>query len=407
MSNSDIVKVSVLNDYIKTLFDTNDVLQNIRVEGEISNFKRHAASGHCYFSIKDEKAAINCVMFRSAAQQLHTLPQNGQAVIAQGSVSVYTKSGSYQLYVQRLLPVGVGNLQIQYERLKEKLAAEGVFRNELTRRPLPAVPKKIGIVTSPTGAVIRDMLRVLRRRWPLVDVLLVPASVQGQDGARSIEAGLRTLYAREDIDVIIVGRGGGSLEDLWNFNEENVVRTIAESPVPIISAVGHETDVTLSDFAADVRAGTPSMAAELVVPDGAQVRAVLEERRMLCDKHIDMVFTHKRQVLAGFLSGGILQDTEKLLATYHLQLDQRWSELENAMQHVLHEKQKSFSEYVSKLDAMSPLKVLSRGYSFCEKEGQAVQSVTQVTADDQLTLHFADGDVESKVLHVSQKRMEE
>ncbi|MEE0434122.1 MAG: exodeoxyribonuclease VII large subunit [Peptococcaceae bacterium] len=407
MSNSDIVKVSVLNDYIKTLFDTNDVLQNIRVEGEISNFKRHAASGHCYFSIKDEKAAINCVMFRSAAQQLRTLPQNGQAVIAQGSVSVYTKSGSYQLYVQRLLPVGVGNLQIQYERLKEKLAAEGVFKNEQTRRPLPVMPKKIGIVTSPTGAVIRDMLRVLRRRWLLVDVLLVPASVQGQEGARSIETGLRALYARDDIDVIIVGRGGGSLEDLWNFNEENVVRTIAESPVPIISAVGHETDVTLSDFAADVRAGTPSMAAELAVPDGAQVRTVLEERRMLCDKHIGMVLNHKRHVLQGFLSGGILQDTEKLLATYHLQLDQRWSELVSAMQNVLHEKQKRFRENVSKLDAMSPLKVLARGYSFCEKEGQAVQSVKQVMAGDRLTLHFADGDVESKVLQVSQKRIEE
>ena len=214
MSESAVVKVSALNAYIKTLFEKNEVLQNIRVEGEISNFKRHAASGHCYFSIKDEQAAINCVMFRSAAQSLRALPQNGQAVIAQGSVSVYTKSGSYQLYVQRLLPVGVGNLQIQYERLKAKLAAEGVFKTESTRRSLPLMPRKIGIVTSPTGAVIRDMLRVLRRRWPMTEVLLVPASVQGQEGARSIEAGLRTLYARDDIDVIIVGRGGGSLEDL-------------------------------------------------------------------------------------------------------------------------------------------------------------------------------------------------
>ena len=407
MSESGVVKVSALNDYIKTLFDTNDVLQNIRVTGEISNFKRHAASGHCYFSIKDEKAAINCVMFRSAAQSLRTLPQNGQAVIAQGSVSVYTKSGSYQLYVQRLLPVGIGDLQVRYEKLKAKLAAEGVFKTEETRRPLPRMPHKIGIVTSPTGAVIRDMMRVLKRRWPLAEVLLVPASVQGQEGARSIEAGLRTLYARQDIDVIIVGRGGGSLEDLWNFNEENVVRTIAESPVPIISAVGHETDVTLADFAADVRAGTPSMAAELAVPDQAQLAQQLAEARAQLAKQAENLLAHKRAVLAGYLSSGMLQDASKLLAPYHMQLDQRWSELDGALSQCLQEKQKRFADDVSTLDALSPLKVLARGYSFCEKEGHAVSSVAQVTPGDALMLYFADGAVESTVTKLSQKRIEE
>ena len=407
MSEAGVVKVSVLNDYIKTLFDTNDVLQNIRVTGEISNFKRHAASGHCYFSIKDEKAAINCVMFRSAAQSLRTLPQNGQAVIAQGSVSVYTKSGSYQLYVQRLLPVGIGDLQVRYEKLKAKLAAEGVFKTEETRRPLPHMPHKIGIVTSPTGAVIRDMMRVLKRRWPLAEVLLVPASVQGQEGARSIEAGLRTLYARQDIDVIIVGRGGGSLEDLWNFNEENVVRTIAESPVPIISAVGHETDVTLADFAADVRAGTPSMAAELAVPDQAQLAQQLAESRAQLAKQAENLLAHKRAVLAGYLSSGMLQDASKLLAPYHMQLDQRWSELDGALGQCLQEKQKRFADDVSTLDALSPLKVLARGYSFCEKEGHAVSSVAQVSPGDGLTLYFADGAVESTVTKLSQKRIEE
>lgn len=406
MSNGGVVKVSALNEYIKNLFDRNDVLQNLRVEGEISNFKRHAASGHCYFSIKDEKASINCVMFRSAAQNLRTLPQNGQAVIAQGSISVYTKNGSYQLYVQRLLPVGIGNLQIQYEKLKAKLLAEGVFKSEETRRALPIIPKKIGIVTSPTGAVIRDMLRVLRRRWPMAEVLLVPASVQGKDGARSIEAGLRTLYARDDIDVIIVGRGGGSLEDLWNFNEENVVRAIAESPVPIISAVGHETDVTLSDFAADVRAGTPSMAAELAVPDRVQIAQQIIDARNRCDKHVEGLVQNKRRLLVSLLSAGMLQDAGKLLASYHLQLDQRWSELENTMQNIMNTKQKAFSEKVSKLDAMSPLKVLARGYSFCEKEGQAVRSVSQVNVGDTLTLYFADGTIDGAVTSISQKREE-
>lgn len=407
MSNPGVVRVSALNDYIKALFDKNDVLQNIRVEGEISNFKRHAASGHCYFSIKDEKSAINCVMFRSAAQQLRTLPQNGQAVICQGSVSVYTKSGSYQLYVQRLLPVGVGDLQLQYEKLKAKLEAEGVFKTEETRRALPRMPKKIGIVTSPTGAVIRDMLRVLRRRWPMSEVLLVPASVQGLEGARSICAGLAALYARDDIDMIIVGRGGGSLEDLWIFNEEPVVRMIAQSPVPIVSAVGHETDVTLADFAADVRAGTPSMAAELAVPDRAQVWRQIEEARARCESAVQALLRRKAQVLAGYLSGSLLQDPARLLASYHLTLDQRWAELDKALQQTMNDKQKRFSENISTLDALSPLKVLARGYSFCEKEGVAVRSTSQLAVGDALTLHFADGAASCTTTSIDQKRDEQ
>lgn len=404
MSENGIIKVSHLNDYIKALFDQNDVLQNIRVEGEISNFKRHAASGHCYFSIKDDRAAINCVMFRSAAEQLRTLPKNGQAVIAQGSVSVYTKSGGYQLYVRRLMPVGVGDLQAQYEKLKEKLAAEGVFKNELTRRPLPVMPKKIGIVTSPTGAVIRDMVRVLKRRWPMVEVLLVPASVQGNDGARSIVFGLQQLYERDDIDVIIVGRGGGSLEDLWNFNEESVVRSIAVSPVPIISAVGHETDVTLADFAADVRAGTPSMAAELVVPNWQELAQKISDDRQAVKQQMANILRHKYDVLNGYLATGFLQDSSKLLAAYSLSLDQRCMELDNGLQKVLHSKQKDFAELVGKLDAMSPLKVLGRGYSYCEKDSRAVSSIAQVQIGDTLTLQFADGQIESEVTQISEKR---
>ncbi len=404
MSENGIIKVSHLNDYIKALFDQNDVLQNIRVEGEISNFKRHAASGHCYFSIKDDRSAINCVMFRSAAEQLRTLPKNGQAVIAQGSVSVYTKSGGYQLYVRRLMPVGVGDLQAQYEKLKEKLAAEGVFKNELTRRPLPAMPKKIGIVTSPTGAVIRDMVRVLKRRWPMVEVLLVPASVQGNDGARSIVFGLQQLYERDDIDVIIVGRGGGSLEDLWNFNEESVVRSIAVSPVPIISAVGHETDVTLADFAADVRAGTPSMAAELVVPNWQELAQKISDDRQAVKQQMANILRHKYDVLNGCLATGFLQDSSKLLAAYSLSLDQRCMELDNGLQKVLHSKQKDFAELVGKLDAMSPLKVLGRGYSYCEKDSRAVSSIAQVQIGDTLTLQLADGQIESEVTQISEKR---
>lgn len=401
MSENGIVKVAHLNEYIKAMFEHDDVLQNIRVEGEISNFKRHASSGHCYFSIKDDKAAIRCVMFRSAADQMRTLPRNGQSVVVQGSVSVYTKTGDYQLYVRRLMPVGIGDLQLQYERLKEKLALEGVFKDEYTRRPLPELPRKIGIVTSPTGAVIRDMVRVLKRRWPMAEILLVPASVQGNEGARSIVYGLQQLYERNDIDVIIVGRGGGSLEDLWNFNEEPVVRAIAVSPVPIISAVGHETDVTLADFAADMRAGTPSMAAELVVPDWRLLYQKIDEMKMNTNKYTNVIMRHKSDVLNGYLSSGFLQDSSKLLAAYSLALDQRHIELENAMKTRLSNKQNAFTERVAQLDALSPLKVLGRGFSYCEKENRAVTSVAQVAVGDTIALRFVDGWVESEVKNIS------
>ena len=401
MSENGIVKVAHLNEYIKAMFEHDDVLQNIRVEGEISNFKRHASSGHCYFSIKDDKAAIRCVMFRSAADQMRTLPRNGQSVVVQGSVSVYTKTGDYQLYVRRLMPVGIGDLQLQYERLKEKLALEGVFKDEYTRRPLPELPRKIGIVTSPTGAVIRDMVRVLKRRWPMAEILLVPAFVQGNEGARSIVYGLQQLYERNDIDVIIVGRGGGSLEDLWNFNEEPVVRAIAVSPVPIISAVGHETDVTLADFAADMRAGTPSMAAELVVPDWRLLYQKIDEMKMNANKYINIIMRHKSDVLNGYLSSGFLQDSSKLLAAYSLALDQRHIELENAMKTRLSNKQNAFTERVAQLDALSPLKVLGRGFSYCEKENRAVTSVAQVAVGDTIALRFVDGWVESEVKNIS------
>ena len=400
MSENGIIKVAHLNEYIKSIFEHNDVLQNIRVEGEISNFKRHASSGHCYFSIKDDKAAIRCVMFRSAAERMRTLPKNGQAVIVQGSISVYTKTGDYQLYVNRLMPVGIGDLQVQYEQLKEKLAQEGVFKDESKRRHLPETPRKIGIVTSSTGAVIRDMVRVLKRRWPMVEVLLVTASVQGTDGARSIVYGLRTLYKRSDIDVIIVGRGGGSLEDLWNFNEEPVVRTISESPVPIISAVGHETDVTLSDFAADVRAGTPSIAAEIAVPDWQLVYQKLNESKEYANKCIKTIVSHKRDILNGYFSSGVLQDSSKILAMYSLPLDQRCTELENSMKMYMSGKEKSFAERVAQLDALSPLKVLGRGFSYCEKNQHAITSVNQVAVGDLITLKFMDGQVESEVKEI-------
>ena len=254
----EILTVSEINSYINRIIGQDTRLSAVLVRGEISNFTRHS-SGHLYFSLKDKTGSIKCVMFRGNAQRLQFQPGHGMEVLIGGYVAVYERDGIYQLYVEQMMPAGAGALHMAYEQLKEKLSKEGLFDTE-RKRPLPFMPMKIGIVTSPTGAAIRDMVSIIQRRNPSVDIYVVPAIVQGSEGAASICQGLDFLYT-QDMDVIITGRGGGSLEELWCFNEEAVVRKIAESPVPIISAVGHETDVTLSDFAADVRAATPSMAA--------------------------------------------------------------------------------------------------------------------------------------------------
>ena len=263
VNSKTFLTVKEVNYYIKNLLDGDSLLANIWVKGEISNFKAHS-SGHFYFTLKDSSGTLKCVMFKSHAQKIKFMPNHGMQVFSQGYISVYERDGQYQFYVQEMFPFGAGALNIAYEQLKEKLSKEGLFASERKRR-LPTFPQTIGIVTSKTGAALRDMITVIKRRSPHVKIILSPAQVQGEEGANSICLALDNLY-KHPLDVIIIGRGGGSLEELWCFNEEAVVRKIASSPVPIVSAVGHETDFTLSDFAADVRAATPSMAAELVTP---------------------------------------------------------------------------------------------------------------------------------------------
>lgn len=403
MSNSNLVSVSQLNQYIKKMFDATNVFQNIRVEGEISNFKKHAASGHLYFSLKDSSASISCVMYRSSAENLNFTLENGQAVIVQGAVSCYPKTGVYQILVKRMFEVGIGDLHIQYEKLKEKMMVEGVFKTEENKKALPRFPKKIGIVTSATGAVIRDMIRVLKRRWPMIEVLLVPATVQGENGAHSICKALQVLYQKKDIDLIIVGRGGGSLEDLWNFNEETVVRMITKSPVPIISAVGHETDTTLSDYAADVRAGTPSMAAELAVPDRDMLMKNIIDLRINSYRQIKGILTHKRNHLQGYIATGYLFDALKILGEYYMMADQRYNDLESSMQEYINNKTTQFQKYIISLDALSPLKILERGFSYCEKDGSPITSIGQLAPEDILELQFSDGGVETKVISILER----
>ncbi len=396
--------VQQLNSYIKNMLDSDRPLQELKLTGEISNFKRHAASGHCYFSLKDDKASVNCVMFRSAASRLVFQPENGLSVIVRGSVSVYERSGNYQVYVDRMAQAGVGNLQIQYEKLKKKLAAEGVFKSQSDRRLLPPIPGKIGIVTSPTGAVIRDMVTVLRRRYPQVDVLLSPALVQGSGGAVSLVAALERLYVRNDIDLIIIARGGGSQEDLWNFNEEVVVRKIAESPVPIVSAVGHETDVTLADFAADLRAGTPSIAAEQTVPDRLRLLEVIAGRKQSLAQALEQNVKLARLTFQSSIKNSVLMKPERLLERHRLSLDERTMALETLMTQRMDAYHRVLSERSATLSALSPLSVLDRGYAVVEtSEGHLVKTTTDVMLGEKLSIYLSDGNLTTEITDIEQE----
>ena len=315
----EILSVSEINLYIKKLLQQDGRMSSVLVRGEISNFTRHS-SGHLYFSLKDTTGAIKCVMFRSNAQRLQFQPGHGMEVLVSGYVSVYERDGVYQLYVEQMMAAGAGTLHLAYEKLKKKLEGEGLF-DKMNKRSLPFLPRKVGIVTSPTGAAIRDLLSIIHRRNAGISVYVVPAIVQGQEGIASICQSLDVLY-QHDMDVIIVGRGGGSLEELWCFNEEAVVRKIAASPVPIISAVGHETDVTLADFAADVRAATPSMAAEVAVPEKKQLEEVLSLRQRTLEQRFSSLLLHKKQYLEHLASHRLLQKPELLLQDRQQLLDE-------------------------------------------------------------------------------------
>ena len=392
----EILTVSEINGYIKSLLQQDHRLNSVLVRGEISNFTRHS-SGHLYFSLKDQTGTIKCVMFRGNAQRLQFQPGHGMQVLIGGYVAVYERDGLYQLYVEQMMPAGAGALHMAYEKLKEALTKEGLF-DEARKRPLPFMPKKIGIVTSPTGAAIRDMVSIIRRRNASVDIYVVPAIVQGSEGAASICQALDILYS-QDMDVIITGRGGGSLEELWCFNEEAVVRKIAESPVPIISAVGHETDVTLSDFAADLRAATPSMAAELVVPVREQLIQQLHLRAQNLVQRYDAYLQQKRMRLDYLAQHRILQKPELLWQEQEQRLDDKIRELEQLYVAQLQQKQQQMAKTVAQLDALSPLHVLSRGYAWCtDQSSTVIRSTTQVTEGDIITVVLEQGQLKSTVI---------
>ena len=383
------VSVTQLTGYIKLLLDQDEILSQTCVRGELSNYKIHS-SGHHYFTLKDEGAVISCVLFRSDAMRLRFRPESGMKVILTGRVSLFPRSGQYQLYVSHMQPDGAGDLAVAFEQLKQKLQAQGLF-DAAHKKPLPRYPERVALVTSPTGAAVRDMIRILGRRWPLASVLVCPVRVQGEGAAEEIAAMLELVDAAGLADVIITGRGGGSLEDLWAFNEEIVARAIYRCKTPVISAVGHEPDVTIADFAADVRAATPSNGAELAVCDRAELRALLEQQARRMEKAQERRLELLRQRLRRLSERPVLRSPEGSLQQKELLLELLRQRLERAAAAAVEKRQRQFAALSGRLDALSPLKVLARGYAVATRQGQVLHSVEQLSPGEEIRLRLADG----------------
>lgn len=384
-----VYSVSQVNGYLKELVDGDPLLRGLLVRGEVSNYKCYP-SGHHYFSLKDEQGSIRCVMFRGDAARLRFKPVNGLSVIAYGRVSVYPRDGQYQLYCTQLMEDGRGALDRAFEELKKKLEAQGLF-DPAKKQPLPAYPGRIALVTSPAGAAVRDMIRILRQRWPLTEVLVVPVRVQGEGAAEEIAAAIHQVNNRDDIDLIITGRGGGSREDLWAFNEEPVAWAIALSNIPVISAVGHEPDVTISDYVADLRASTPSNAAELAVPDQQQERQRLEGMTLRLRQAMEVQLDRDRKELRRLEQSRVLRNPVAVVDDQRMRLDSAQRRLAMALERTLRRGRVELAGLAGRVDAMSPLKVLSRGYAIAKAEGRAVTTVEQVQPGQAMDVLVADG----------------
>ena len=394
--------VSEINNYLKAVLDGDRQLRNVQVVGEISNFKRYP-SGHCYFTLKDAGGVLKCVMFRSRAVGLRFEPQNGATVVAVGRIAVYERDGIYQLYTDLLLQQGVGDLMQAYEKLKQQLAAEGLFDPE-QKQELPVNPKTVGIITSPVGAAVRDVITVARRRNPGVKLLLYPVKVQGVGASREIARAIRFFNKHKLADVLIVGRGGGSMEELWAFNEEATVRAVAASRLPIISAVGHETDFTLCDFAADQRAATPSQAAELAVADLVGYVRQVEYLRKRCLQLMENRLEQESYRLERLTSSWCLHDPERLFAEKALRTDAAYRQLVQAMEKLLADCSQRLALQMACLDKLSPLAVLARGYSVTQtNDYRMVSSVADVHFGTELVTTLADGKIISVVQNVEEE----
>lgn len=393
---SESITVSELNQIIKSLVDGEPLLNRVCVRGELSNYKIYP-SGHHYFTLKDAESSLRCVMFKSSASKLRFRPESGMGVTAFGRISVFPRDGAYQLYCSDLIPEGTGDLQIAYEQLKAKLAAEGLF-DPRHKKPLPQYPKKIAIITSSAGAAVHDMIRILGRRWPMTKVMLLPVRVQGVEAPPEIVGAIRYANRHKVADLIITGRGGGSIEDLWAFNDERVARAIYESELPVISAVGHEPDVTISDYVADVRASTPSNAAEIAVPDEADIRELLANMSIRQTQAMRKSITRLSTRLDDFKGRRVLRDPMVYVDTKRSELDHVQDRLVAAAEKLCSANRHKFVALASALDAMSPLKVLSRGYAIAsDAEGKLVKSVGDVAGGDVLSLSVSDGTIKCTV----------
>lgn len=415
--NNNYITVTQLTKYIKYKIDNDQNLMRIYLKGEISNFKAHTR-GHLYFTIKDENTRINAVMFSTYASKLKITPVDGMKVLVTGKISVYESTGSYQIYVDSMQEDGIGNLYVAFEELKKKLEKEGLF-DKSKKKQIPWIPKKIGIITAPTGAAIKDILSTLKRRWPIAETILFPCLVQGKDAANDIVRNIE-LTKKYDLDVLIIGRGGGSIEDLWCFNEEIVARAIYDLDVPVISAVGHEIDFTISDFVADLRAPTPTGAAEMAVPHISDVLNYLNQLEIRIINSVSSIIKVKKEELNQLANSYILKNPltmyqikeekfdnlfERLINNYkniiknnENRLSFLINNLQNNIVNNLNDKKNKYIHIISKLEVLNPLLTIKRGYSIVKKEGKVVTSIKKIKKKDHVQVDFADGTVDMEVL---------
>ena len=395
-----ILSVTQLNQYLRDLMDDDPFLSNICVRGELSNYKVYP-SGHHYFTLKDSESSLRCVMFKGNASKLRYRPENGMCVTVSGRVTVFPRDGAYQLYAVSMMPEGVGDLQVAFEQLKEKLEREGLF-DRTHKKPLPPFPGRIAIITSSAGAAVHDMIRILGRRWPLTKVLLLPVRVQGVEAPPEIVGAIRYANEFQVADLIITGRGGGSIEDLWAFNDERVARAIYESEIPVISAVGHEPDVTIADYVADRRASTPSNAAEIAVPDMADIADLLRNYEIRGGQALSKQLTRLRERLDALRQKRVLTDPSAAIDNRRIALDYTRDRLCAAQERILAGKKQRYVRLASALDAMSPLRVLARGYAVAlDEEGRTIKSAAGLERGMPLQLRLADGSAACRVEDIS------
>ena len=391
--------VTELNTYIKNVFDSDEILSGISVKGEISNFKPHS-SGHLYFTLKDENSILGAVMFRTYASRLPFTPENGMKVICRGRVSVFLRNGQYQFYADEMEPDGIGSLYLAFEHLKNKLSAEGLF-DPSKKKPLPKIPSSVGLITSPTGAAVRDMINVTGKRFPFSKIILYPVLVQGPGAPAQLVEALDYFNSKKSVDVIIIGRGGGSIEDLSAFNDESVARAVVSSEIPVISAVGHETDFTICDFAADKRAATPSQAAEFAVPDTDKLKVQFRNVIALEAGYVMSKIASLREKMSYFSTRRSVSDPCTLIDERRILVDIRSERLSNAYDKSLNNIKTQFKSVCAKLDTLSPLSVISRGYGvISDSEGKLIKSVDQLSIGDKVSLRTGGGEADAEIVNI-------